>query len=139
MTPLSPALSCVDVWQRVEACARLHLSLEALARVFPHILFVRIRCSDALPAYPDAGLPALMLYRGGKCTANALRVSDALPTHFTDADVARMLQSKDVLRLPQGDEWMERAEQQRIRKKDRSARPFALGKQEVDSECEDDN
>ena len=99
--------------QSVEGCARLHLSLTHLAEVFEHVCFVRVSSEDVLPAYPRSGLPALMIYRGGLCVANAIRVVDVLPARFTDADVARLLQSQRVLSVPQGEEWQRSVHRQR--------------------------
>ena len=95
----------------LELCARLHFSLDVLSEAFPHVLFVRVRAADVMSGFALAGLPAFMLYRGGKCEANALRLGDALPAHFSDTDVARLLQSKRVLQLPSGDEWVNEAKQ----------------------------
>ena len=97
----------------VELCARLHFSLDALAASFDHVLFVRVRADDVMAGFAESGLPAFMLYRGGKCVANALRLGDVLPAHFTDADVAQLLQSKKVLQLPSGDEWEKQLETRR--------------------------
>ena len=97
----------------VELCARLHFSLEALAASFDHVLFVRVRAEDVMTGFAEAGLPAFMLYRGGVCVANALRLGDVLPPNFTDADVARLLESKNVLQLPNGAEWVKEARERR--------------------------
>ena len=97
----------------VELCARLHFALDALAASFEHVLFVRVRAEDVMAGFAEAGLPAFMLYKDGKCVANALRLGDVLPPHFSDADVARLLQSKNVLQLPDGTEWMEEKKRQR--------------------------
>lgn len=105
----------------VELCARLHFSLDALAASFEHVLFVRVRAGDVMAGFADAGLPAFMLYRGGKCVANALRLGDVLPPHFTDADVARLLQSKQVLQLPDGQEWVKEAGEKRVKQRAREA------------------
>ena len=97
--------------QSVECCARLHLSLSAVCAVFVHVCFVRVAAADVLPHYPLQGLPALLIYRGGRCVANAIRLQDALPARFTDADVARLLQSQEVLSLPQGEDALQRMHQ----------------------------
>ena len=129
--------------QSVELCARLHLSLTHLASVFVHVRFARIRCADVLPAYPVAGLPALLIYRGGLCVADAIRLSSALPPHFTDAELARMLQAKGVLTVPTGEEWLQRAQQRKGEEDRRRARPpfshrAAHGLSASDGDGEDD-
>ena len=114
----------------------MHLSLQALAPAFPHVLFARIRASDVMAGYADAGLPALMVYRGGHCVANALRIGDALPRAFSDADLVRLLQSQGVLSVPQGQDWQQQ-QQQRRQEQRSTTRPFALSKVTADSDEDD--
>lgn len=43
--------------------------------------------------YKNAGLPTLIVYKGGKMVTSAVRCTDVLPKHFSDLDVARLLQA----------------------------------------------
>lgn len=86
----------------LESCVRLNLSFEALAPQFPHVRFCRIRSTEAMPGFKNAGLPALLIYRGGQMVTQALRVTDAIPKVFTDIDVAKLLQAKGILTVPTG-------------------------------------
>lgn len=43
--------------------------------------------------FKDAGLPTLLVYKGGKMVTSAVRCTDVLPKHFSDLDVARLLQA----------------------------------------------
>ena len=123
----------------MELCARLHLSFTHLSSVFEHVRFVRIRSADVLPSYPVSGLPALLIYRAGVCTANAIRLSAVLPQHFTDLEVARMLQAQGVLTVPSGEEWQRTAEQRRGEEAKRRRRPpFALSSADIQRAADDE-
>lgn len=86
----------------LEACVRLNLIFEALAPQFPHVRFCRLRSNEAMAGFKAAGLPALLVYKGGKMVTQALRVTDALPKAFGDLDVAKLLQAKGILTVPTG-------------------------------------
>lgn len=85
--------SSLSLFQSIEACARLNFALEALAPQFPHVRFCRLRSREAMAHYKDAGLPTLLVYKGGKMVTSAVRCTDVLPKHFSDLDVARLLQA----------------------------------------------
>jgi len=93
----------------VAMCARLHLCLESLAKQFPQIRFVRIKSSDAMKGYKDVGLPAIMLYRGGKMLESYVRVHEDkhIGKNVTDLTVTRWLSKEGVLKMP-GNEFFER-------------------------------
>jgi len=84
----------------IDACLRLHLSFEALAPQFPHVRFVRLRSTEAMPGFKSAGLPTFLIYKAGELVTSAVRVTDVLPKNFTDVDVAKLLQAKNILRVP---------------------------------------
>lgn len=86
----------------LEACVRLNLIFESLAPQFPHVKFVRLRSNEAMAGFKAAGLPALLVYKGGQMVTQALRVTDALPKVFGDLDVAKLLQAKGILTVPTG-------------------------------------
>ena len=130
-------LVCCLYENRLPQCARLHLSLDALAPQFPHVRFVRLRASDAFAGFADVGLPALLLYRNGRCIANALSVAAALPAAFSDADVARLLQSKGALELPDGRHWLQSQEQQT--RHGHTVRSSAASRQQAEDEDEDED
>ena len=125
----------------VELCARLHFTLDTLAASFEHVLFVRVRAEDVMAGFAEAGLPALMLYRGGLCVATALRLGDILPQHFSDADVARLLQSKQVLHMPDGQEWVKHERERRDKQRTHEATStFTITRAaDSDSDCCDDS
>ena len=99
---LDPAVCSPSLSQSLESCARLNFSLEALAPQFPHVRFCRLRSNEAMKGYSNTGLPTLLVYRGGKLVTSAIRCTDALPKHFSDVDVARLLQAKGILTVPTG-------------------------------------
>lgn len=88
--------------QSLESCARLNFSFEALAPQFPHVRFCRLRSTEAIKGYSNAGLPTLLVYKGGKLVTSAVRCTEVLPKHFSDVDVARLLQAKGILTVPTG-------------------------------------
>ena len=55
-----------------------------------------------MAGFREAGLPALLVYKGGQMVTSALRCTAALPKAFTDIDVARLLQAKGILTVPTG-------------------------------------
>jgi hypothetical protein len=106
--------------------------------VFSHVLFVRVVASDVMVSFPDVGLPVLMIYRGGRCLTDAIRCTEALPHHFTDVDVARLLQSQRVLTLPDGEAWMQRKTQQRQEEQQRKSQPFTINRAGNSDDDDDD-
>ena len=100
----------------IDACIRLHLVLEELCALYDFVRFVRIHVNDCFPrGYNKAGLPTLLVYKGGELLHSAVRITDGLPRDFTDSDVIRLLQAKKLLVLPTG---MEQRVQERRKKKE---------------------
>jgi len=86
----------------IPTCIRLNLSFEALAKDFPHVCFLRVKSTTVSAGFKDAGLPALMIYRGGKCIHEFVALGTELPKKFSDLDVAKFLQSHGILSIPTG-------------------------------------
>ncbi|KXZ49440.1 hypothetical protein GPECTOR_21g666 [Gonium pectorale] len=68
-----------DVWVVVHlfkdghaGCGLLQQCLDELAAKYPSTKFVRIVSTDAIPNYPDANLPTVLLYHDGACSRNAV-------------------------------------------------------------------
>jgi len=93
---------CHVYQNNIEACTRLNLCLESLAPQFPHVRFCRLRAREAMGGFHEAGLPALLVYKGGHQVTFSLRCTDPLPRSFSDLDVARLLQAKGILTVPTG-------------------------------------
>lgn len=51
-----------------------------------------------MPGFKAAGLPALLVYRGGQMLTQALRVTEVMPKRFGDIDVAKLLQASGETR-----------------------------------------
>jgi len=84
----------------LEACVRTNLALEKMAPQFPHVHFVRIRRTEAMPNYSTNGLPTLLVYRNGKLIHSFIRLTDLVgKAKFNEVDLAKFLASKNVLRL----------------------------------------
>jgi len=83
-------------------CTRLHLCFESLAAQFHQIRFVRIKATEAIKGYKDIGLPAIMIYRGGKNVQSYVRVHEdkEIGKNITDMTVAHWLSKKGVMVLP---------------------------------------
>lgn len=86
----------------VPRCIQLNLALESLCRTYRHVCFARIRSTDCIPGYSDAGLPTLTVYRQGKMLTSAVRCTDVLSADVTDQEVAKLLQAKGFLAVPTG-------------------------------------
>lgn len=52
---------------RVQDCAILNQCLAEVAKQYPNTKFVKIVSTECIPAYPDANLPTVLLYRDRKC------------------------------------------------------------------------
>lgn len=51
-----------------------------------------MRATDMSKTYSEAGLPTLLVYKGGQLITSAVRATDALPKQFNDLHVAKLLQ-----------------------------------------------
>lgn len=119
---LHPAVYCIThIYENhLPVCTRLNLVLESLAQQFQHVCFLRIRSADMFTGkkYNEVGLPTVIVYKNGDMVENAVRFSDALPdkgqSTFTDYDVAAVLATKGILKLPTGEkevqQWRQREE-----------------------------
>ena len=93
----------VHVYQnRVVPCIGLHLVLEALAPIFPHVCFVRVRSDEAMKGYSDDGLPTLLIYRGSELKESLIGLAGRLGVTPSDGKVAQLLADHGVLRIPTG-------------------------------------
>ena len=110
----------------IQACTRLNLSFESLAQRFTHVKFVRIRIDDAIKNYNINGLPTLLVYKNNDMIESAVRITDVLPAEFTDYDVACLLQSKSILKVPTGEYESKQFEQ--YEKLSRDRKQFVLSK-----------
>ncbi|KAG2487416.1 hypothetical protein HYH03_013984 [Edaphochlamys debaryana] len=68
-----------DVWVVVHlfkdghpGCGLLQQCLDELAAKYPSTKFLRIVATDAIPSYPDANLPTVLLYHDTQCLQNAV-------------------------------------------------------------------
>lgn len=52
---------------RHAGCGLLQTCLDELAGKYPSTKFLRIVSTDAIPNYPDANLPTLLVYNDTKC------------------------------------------------------------------------
>jgi predicted RNA-binding protein with RPS1 domain len=86
----------------IPACARLNVCFEELAPQFDHVLFVRIKSTEAIKDYNEIGLPTLIVYRGGKMVHNFVRVTDQFSKEFKPKEVAQFLAGLKLLKLPTG-------------------------------------
>jgi hypothetical protein len=84
----------------IAACTALNLCFESLAPQFTRVRFIRIRSDEAINNYSDAGLPTLLIYRGGELVSQHLRILNEIGSSVTDMTVATWLASKGVLSLP---------------------------------------
>ncbi|PNG99414.1 Viral IAP-associated factor, partial [Tetrabaena socialis] len=53
-------------------CGLLQQCLDELAGKYPHTKFLRILSTDAIPNYPDANLPTLLVYHDTRCLQHAV-------------------------------------------------------------------
>jgi len=83
----------------IESCIRVNLAMEELAKQFPYVHFVRIRSTEAMPAYPDTGLPTIIVYRNAKAVHEFVRLADQLKS-ISDVTLAHFLAKKGILRQP---------------------------------------
>ncbi|CEP03181.1 Phosducin thioredoxin-like domain-containing protein [Plasmodiophora brassicae] len=81
----------------VRGCARLNLSLAALAKKFTRVRFGRMVISDAVPGFDSAGLPALVAYRGGERTHSFVPLTGWTGEHYTDRDLVLLLCRQKLL------------------------------------------
>lgn len=98
-----------------QGCGLLQQCLDELAAKYPSTKFLRIVSTDAIPHYPDANLPTLLLYHDTHCLKHAVGLS-----HFggakriTPEQVALVLNTWGPLCLtPDQDE--ERAQEAQIK------------------------
>ncbi|GIL62025.1 hypothetical protein Vafri_16344 [Volvox africanus] len=111
-----------DVWVVVHlfkdghtACELLQQCLDELAAKYPSTKFVRIISTDAIPKYPDANLPTILLYHDTRCLKHAVGLGQfGGPKRITPEQVALVLNSWGPLCLsPEEDE--EQAQQAQIK------------------------
>lgn len=81
----------------VPACVKLNLCLEALAPRFPHVRFCRIRSTEAVKGYSRAGLPTIIVYKGGEMVHSFVRVTDMMGP-ITDLSVAQFFTKQGIFR-----------------------------------------
>lgn len=77
----------------VSHCNTLNRYLEELARTMSFARFVRLRALEASKTFDLIGLPAVVMYKGGKLVHNLTRVTEHLPDKFTKEDVQWLLES----------------------------------------------
>jgi hypothetical protein len=91
--------------QDVARCTQLNVALEDLAPQFDHVKFVRIRSSEVFKngKFSKAGLPTLLVYRGGKMVKEFIVPATAdFPKEIKPKEVAQWLHKQDILRIPSG-------------------------------------
>jgi hypothetical protein len=84
----------------IAACTALNLCFENLAPQFVRARFLRIRSDEAISGYSDAGLPTVLIYRGGELVSEHVRILNEIGSTVTDATVAQWLANKGVLSMP---------------------------------------
>jgi len=55
-----------------------------------------------MQSYCEAGLPTLLVYKGGDLITSAVRVTDVLSSEITEREVANLLKVKGILKTPIG-------------------------------------
>ncbi|EFJ52372.1 hypothetical protein VOLCADRAFT_79158 [Volvox carteri f. nagariensis] len=102
-----------DVWVVVHlfkdghaGCGLLQQCLDELAAKYPSTKFVRIVSTDAIPKYPDANLPTLLLYHDTQCLKHSVGLNVfGGPKRITPEQVALVLNSwGPVCASPEEDE-----------------------------------
>jgi Phosducin len=88
-------------------CGLLHPALEELARRYPGTRFVRVLSTSAIPRYPDANLPTLLLYRRRKLVANLVGLQSLGGRRVTPESVALALNTHGRVCVELGDEGSE--------------------------------
>jgi len=83
-------------------CARLHAALEDIASQFTHVRFVRVKSTEAIKGYSAAGIPTMLIYRGGKMVKDFIRVHDLFSAEITTAEVVRFLTAGKILQETTG-------------------------------------
>jgi len=86
----------------VASCTKLNLCFESLAPRFPHVRFCRIRATEAVEGYSRAGLPTIILYKGGKMVASFVKVTSQIAGEINDLNVSQFLAKQGVLKDPTG-------------------------------------
>jgi hypothetical protein len=85
------------------ACVSLHLTFEAMAPLYPHVAFIRVRSSEAMGSGYDAkGLPTLLLYKADKLATSLIAAATVLGETPSDAAVAEFLAKHGMLAVPTG-------------------------------------
>jgi hypothetical protein len=86
----------------VADCSKLNVCFEELAPQFDHVRFIRVKSTELFKNYSEAGLPTLLICKGGKMIHSFTRVT----TNFTKAcktkEVAQFLAGLKVLKMPDG-------------------------------------
>ncbi|PNW82735.1 hypothetical protein CHLRE_06g291900v5 [Chlamydomonas reinhardtii] len=96
-------------------CGLLQTCLDELAGKYPSTKFLRIVSTDAIPNYPDANLPTLLVYNDTKCLQNAVGMNHyGGAKRITPEQVAMVLNSWGPMCLS-ADQDEERAQQAQIR------------------------
>jgi Phosducin len=71
----------------------METAIQNVARIYPHVKFVVIPYTSAIPNWPMENLPSLFLYRHGKMQQELVR----LPTNLSTQDVEEILRPLGVL------------------------------------------
>ncbi|GFR49943.1 hypothetical protein Agub_g12050, partial [Astrephomene gubernaculifera] len=96
-------------------CGLLQQCLDELAAKYPSTKFVRIVSTDAIPNYPDANLPTLLVYHDTRCVQHAVGLAHyGGAKRITPEQVAMVLNTWGPLCLT-ADEDEERAAQAQIK------------------------
>lgn len=72
-------------------CGLLGAALEAVAATYPASRFVRVVATSAIPHYPDANLPTLLLYRNRACVKSIVGLGAYGGAKLTPEQVALVL------------------------------------------------
>lgn len=105
----------------VEPCVRLNFALDAIAPKYPYVSFCKMIATLAIPDFDERGLPAVLIFRGGKQIKTLIRIISDLGNTFTDLQVVKWLAKLGVLKDPQAEFEKRAAERQKHSQEEEAA------------------